>query len=1017
MKKSLLYGLFTLINICFASAQNELTVKGTILEKETKEGLVGVTILVEGSITGVTTDLTGQFRLTNLKKGSNLIISSIGMKSQMIKVVKSGEIIVMMETDVMRLDDVIVVGYGTSRKRDLTGSIVSVSGDDLKLSPDYSPVKALQGKVPSLMITNSGAAGGGPTIRLRGVGTLQSGTNPLYVVDGMLTDNIDFLSSNDITSIEVLKDPSSLAIFGVQGANGVIILTTNRAKEGKMTVSYDGYGGVQHVGSNDRVKLTNSQEFTQLYNELLKNQATDEKPYKAWHPDVEGNGTDWLSEVLRPAAITSHSITLASANEKASSVLSLGYFYQDGILKYDNYNRYNLRYASDYNINKSIKMGSNITLSRWSKTGPTANLWEAVRAIPTYTPYAPEKDHDAKKPGSQFTPSPSIQKDLGNPVATMELNKGTGESYGYRGVGNAYVEINFLKDFQFKASGYMDIGINLGSQFSPQYNVNNATSISSQKREMNSFSRNAAEYKKYQTDFLLNYKKQLGKHRMNATVGYTAYLKKENGFSASADTIGGKSMTIVPDEFWMLNQGSPEKKNCDDWYSSESFISYLARLNYSYADRYLLTATFRADGSSKFSPKNRWGYFPSIGIGWVISEESFMQGLNKQIDFLKLKASFGQLGNDKIGNYLWLPTINPTGQQVIVDGKTYYIPVANYQVDGNIHWEVMTGFDASIDGKFFNNRLNLELGYYTKTTRDLLAHVAPSVTVGDGYAITNAGSIRNSGLEFIIGWRDHIGELNYGISFNGSTLSNKVLKLGNKDTDIITGDYHRTSVGESVGAFYGYTQEGVFQNQAEVDAYNKKYTTNWISKPGDIRYADINNDHKITDADRSTIGSPLPSFMYGFNLNLEYKGIDFSVDFNGVQGNKILNRKKLSSYVQFNFYESALARWHGEGTSNVEPILDYKRSHNYLPSTNLLENGSYLRIRGIQLGYTLPKMILSKMGVSKLRFYVNAQNLYTFRSNTGFTPEIGGNILDGGIDDGGTYPIPTTVTAGLSFNF
>lgn len=1014
MKQRTFTFLLTVLCVCISYAQ-DIIVKGTVTDKELNEPMVGATVFIKGSTGSViTTDAAGHYEMKNLKKGNVLVFSSIGMKSHSFVVTESCEHHVMMESKASNLEGVVVVGYGTSKKRDLTGSIVSIKGEELKNSPQSNPVNALQGKVPSLMITNSGAAGGQANIRLRGVGTLNSSSNPLFVVDGMLTDNIDFLSPNDIVSVEILKDPSSLAIFGVQGANGVIILTTNRAKKGKMTVSYDGYGGVQYVGNNDRVKLTNANQFTGLYNELLQNQATPDKPYRAWYPDLFGEGTDWVDLVLRPAAITSHSMTIAHSTEKAQSVLSAGYFYQNGVLKYDNYNRLNIRYAGDYNINKHIKIGSNLTFSRWEKTDASANLWEATHAIPTYAPYGFAEDLDEENIGSKYNPSPSIQKDMANPVATMEINKGTGKSYGYRGVGNAYVELKFLKDFTFKATGYADIGINYNNKFFRKYDVNNGHSLSSQKRETNSFTRGTAEYEKYQADFILNYKKKIGDHRLTATAGYTAYMKRGKGFTAGADTIGGKDMYYVPEDFWMLSQGSVKTKSNGDWYSAETFISYLARLNYAFKDRYLLTATFRADGSSKFSPDHRWGYFPSVGAGWIISEENFMSFLRDKLDYMKLKMSWGQLGNDKIGNYMWLPTINPQGQQVIVDGKVYYIPVADYQVDKNIHWEVMSGFDVALESKWFGSRLSAELGFYTKTTRDLLAHVSPSVTVGSGYAITNAGSIRNSGFEFMLKWNDHIGDLNYGISFNGSTLKNEVLELGDNNSDIVSA-YHRTAVGHPIGSFFGYKQEGIFQNEAEIAAYNKQ--TSWVSRPGDIRYADLNNDGKINDKDRTFLGSPLPKFMYGINLNLEYKGFDFAVDMNGVCGNKILNMKKLSGFTVFNFYETALDRWHGEGTSNFEPILDNTRSHNFLPSTNLLEDGAYFRIRGIQLGYTLPKSFLQKFNVNKIRFYVNVQNLYTAKKNTGFTPEIGGSILEGGIDNGDTYPIPTTVTGGLSFNF
>jgi len=601
-----------------------------------------------------------------------------------------------------------------------------------------------------------------------------------------------------------------------------------------------------------------------------------------------------------------------------------------------------------------------------------------------------------------------------NPLAVMEINKGTNESYGYRTVGNVYAEITFLKDFTFRATGYGDIGLNTGSNYTPRFDVNNETSNSSHKSEKTSFSRNTGEYTKYQTDFILNYTKNKDLHRTTAMVGYTARVQESKGFSAAADSLVSPDMWIVPEDFWLLSMGSTQNKTNGDWYEAESFISYLARLNYSYANKYLISATFRADGSSKFSPNKRWGYFPSIGLGWVATEEEFIKSLTDKLNYLKIKASWGKLGNDKIGNYLWFPTINPKGQQVVVDGKTYYIPTVSNLVDENIHWEVVTGLDVGFESQLFESRLAFELGYFTKTTSDLLAYVAPPISVGAGYAITNAGSIRNRGVEFILAWRDKIGDFTYGISANGATLQNKVLSLGNDDSDIVTGKYHRTSVGHSVGALYGYVQDGIFQNQAEIDNY---FPASWASKPGDIRFKDLDGDEKITNKDRDFIGSSIPTFTYGINLNGSYKNFDMAIDFNGVYGNDIVNTKKLPTYAQFNFYSTALNRWHGEGTSTVEPTLDNSRGNNFEPSTNLLESGAYFRIRAIQLGYSLPKNLIKIMGANKFRLFVNAQNPITFKNNSGYTPEIGGGILNGGIDSGGTYPLPSVYTAGVTVNF
>jgi TonB-linked SusC/RagA family outer membrane protein len=1007
--KKLFVVLNLLLSVSILFAQNVQTIKGRVTDTQ-NESVPGVSVLVKGTFRGTNTDVDGQYTISASPQAI-LVFTCVGLQSQEIPVNNQTTINVQLKEQTYNIDEVVAIGYGVARKRDLTGSIVSIDGNNLKTSPDYSPIKALQGKVPGLVMTNSGAAGGSPTIRMRGVATVNASTNPLFVVDGMFVDNIDFVNPNDISSIEVLKDPSSLAIFGVQGANGVIIITTKRAEKGKMAVSYDAYAGVQVLTDRDRLKLTNASEFTMLYNEQLRNMnpsATE------WVPDLLGGGTDWQSEIFRPAKITNHGISVSQSTEKSSSILSLGYFLQDGIVNYNSYQRFSARWAGDYTITKNFKMGGNASLTRWDTDPATASVSNAAQALPTYFPNSPVEDHVPNNIGSYYTPAPGIQKDVPNPLAVMEINKGNSESYGYRTVGNVYAEIAFLKDFTIKATGYGDIGINTGSNYTPRFDVNNETSNSSHKSEKTSFSRNTAEYTKYQMDLIVNYNKNKDLHRINAMAGYTARVQESKGFSAGADTLVSADMWIVPKDFWLLNMGSANNKTNGDWYEAESFISYLARLNYSYADKYLISATFRADGSSKFSPNKRWGYFPSIGLGWVATEEDFVKNLTDNLDYFKIKVSWGQLGNDKIGNYLWFPTINPKGQQVVVNGKTYYIPTVSNLVDENIHWEVVTGFDAGFESRFYKNRLSIELGFFTKTTSDLLAYVAPPISVGAGYAITNAGSIRNRGIEYILSWRDKVGDFNYGISTNGATLNNEVLSLGNDDTDIVTGKYHRTSVGHSVGALYGYVQDGIFQNQAEIDNY---YPASWTSKPGDIRYKDLDGDQKITNKDRDFIGSSIPTFTYGFNLNGGYKNFDLAIDFNGVYGNKIVNTKKLPTYAQFNFYETALNRWHGEGTSNFEPALNTSRGNNFEPSTNLLESGAYFRIRAIQLGYSLPKKVLKLMGASKFRLFVNAQNPITFKNNSGYTPEIGGGILDGGIDSGNTYPLPSVYTAGVAVNF
>lgn len=1002
--------LVALVSAISLFAQN-VNIEGLIVDKKTNEPLIGATVMQKGTQNGTITNIDGLFSIS-VPKGSIVSISYVGYTSQEVVIQNTNKLQIQLISNSEALDEIVVVGYGTARKRDLTGSIVSISGESLKTTPNYNPVNALQGKVPGLMVTNSGEAGASPTVRLRGVATVNSSTNPLYVVDGMFIDNIDFINPNDITSIEVLKDPSSLAIFGVQGANGVIIITTKRADKGKLSVSYDGYVGTQVLLDRDRVKLTNASDFTMLYNEQLKN-ADPTSP--DWVPDLLGGGTNWQSYIFRPATITNHGITVSNSTDKASTVFSIGYFKQDGIVKYNDYQRFNGRWAGDYIISKNLKFGGNVNLSRWDESPASASVINTVQAIPTYLPYSPVADHDPNNIASYYTPNPGIQKDVPNPVAVMEINNGNTINYGYRTVGNVYAEISFLKNFTFKATGYGDIGINLGSVFTPKFNINNSTSNSSYKSDFNSFSRSSSEYTKYQADFILNYNKKIEAHKINVMAGYTARIQESQGFSAKADTLESSVHPyIIPEALKMLTEGAVLGKSNSDWYDAESFISYLGRINYSYADKYLASLTFRVDGSSKFAANHRWGYFPSVGLGWVITDEDFMSGIKDVLNYMKIKTSWGMLGNDKIGSFLNYPKIYPKGLQATYNGNTYYFPTFDYLVDPNLHWEVVTGLDAGFESQLFDNRLSFDLGYFTKTTSDLLARVIPPASNGNILEVTNAGSVRNSGVEFILSWHDKIGKFSYGASVNGATLKNEVLALGNDNSDIVSDSYHLTSVGHPVGAIYGYVQDGIFQNQTEIDNY---YPAPWTSKPGDIRFKDLNGDHKITSKDRTFIGTTIPTFTYGFSLNAAYLNFDLSVDFNGVYGNQIINTKKLPTYAQFNFYSTSLNRWHGEGTSNFEPILDTSRGQNFLPSTNLLESGAYLRIRSIQLGYNLPNNILKGIGISKLRVFVNSQNPLTFKNNSGYTPEIGGDILSGSVDNGSTYPIPSTFTAGLSVNF
>lgn len=993
-----------------AAAQNSVNVRGVVTAKKGGEPLPGVAVYVGDTYTE--TDYDGAYSL-DVPSGSLLSYTLSGMKTLQIRITEGGRYDVALDQEITELEETIVVGYGTQRRRDLTGSISVVSGDAVQNTPASNPLNALQGKVPGLYVVNSGAADGTPSIMLRGVSTVRASTAPLYIVDNMLTDNIAWLNMNDIASMEVLKDASSTAMYGVQGANGVIIITTKKADSEGTQVSYNGAVGVNIVHDRDRLSLCDADEFTLLYNELLTNMDPTSAP---WVPDITGKGTDWIDLVLRPAYYTNHTVTLGRGGKNGSSTNSLSWMHNEGVVKYNSYDNLNFRSNNEYKVGEWMKVGAQVNL-RTRKTNPAnVTLSTVARVIPTYDPWDSEDYWDENNLGSYFTPANNIQKDVGNPIATMYLTRNNSHSNAYQGILNGFVELYFLKHFTFKAAGYANYTYTLGDSYSPKYFVTNGGSASSQYRRFTSFSRSTGLSAQRQGDITLSYNRVTDKLRIGAVIGFTAKEYESSSFSASGDSLINGSYWNVEETMRMLNLTDELSRKNSDSYASNAFLSYLGRINLAFLDRYLLTATLRYDGSSKFGRNHRWGLFPSCGLGWVVSDEPFMKDAN-WLNFWKLRTSFGMAGNDKIGNYLAYPSINPRGTTITSGGQTYYIPVTAYQVDQNIHWEVVSAFDVGTDIRMFDNRLSSELGYYYKKTSDLLAHVAPTISVGNGYAITNAGSLCNQGIEFLVSWEDRINDFGYHISVNGSTIKNRVLALGNDDSYITSGNYHRTAVGYPVGSFFGYVADGVFQNQAEVDEWYRDHTTSYNFKPGDIRYADLTPDGRFDDKDRDFIGKTIPSFLYGINLKFTYKSFDLNIDMNGVEGVDILNTKYWQTYAQYNYYRAQLNRWHGEGTSQSLPILDNTRPQNQLVSTAYLEDGSYFRLRNVQLGYSMPKQVLNTLRLRQLYIYLQAQNLLTIKHTTSYTPEIGGSILSANIDDGGTFPIPTCYTFGVNLAF
>ncbi|MBX2965723.1 MAG: TonB-dependent receptor [Cyclobacteriaceae bacterium] len=999
MKRILLVMMFstTLGTIAWAQSRQ---VQGRVVAAEDNQPLPGVNVLVQGTQKGGVTDIEGNFSIA-VSEGENvLVFTFIGYKTQIVQIGGRQTIDVVMESDAFALEEVVVIGYGTQRKRDVTGSIASLKGSDVSDKPNANPLNAIQGKVAGVMVTNSGVAGASPTIQIRGVGSI-SGANPLYVVDGIFANNIDFVNPNDIASMEILKDPSSLAIYGVQGANGVIIITTKRAQKGQTNVNVSSYAGFQKV--IDFIDVTNAEQFKMLYNEELSNRGQAQYDFSNYTAN-----TDWQDLILRNAFITNHSLSITSASERHQTSFSLNYFKQDGVVKYDSYSRYTARLRDEFTINKHIKVGGDISIFRWTREPQTAGLNNAIWAVPVYAP---------KGPDGVYNTAPAFQRaQVSNPVAVMEFMKGTTISEGYRVVASGFVELNFLKDFTWKSVAYADLGFSKSRGYTPFYQYG-AVGETVQPNQFSSVRQRNGTNTTWQVDHTLTYSKEINNEHVFTVLG--GMTQQYIGSDFIEGSRQGKEPLIIPNhpDFWYLGIGDNDPTRTNNGGADEqAFLSFLLRANYAFKDKYLLNVSYRRDGTSKFNPFNRWGNFGSVGAGWVVTEESFMAN-NDIINFLKLKASWGRLGNDKIGNYLYYPLLN-TGVSGVFGENVYPAAIPQFIPNPNIRWEVVEGFDAGFEAIFLNNKFTAEASFYNRKTRDILVTIDVPGAVGASVSQVNAGTILNRGIELVLGWNDTFSQdWRYTINANVTTIHNEVLSIGdNVGYTIIAGPsgQSRTAIGHPIGAFFGYVQEGIFQSQEEINSAPNQQGT---IRPGDIRYRNVNDsDNAINDQDRTFIGSPIPDYTFGLSLGLSYKSFDLSVDLQGVAGNEIYRQRSSQTFAPLNYEANRLKRWVGPGSSNTEPIMDNARPNNFLPSTYFLDKGDYLRIRNVSLGYNFPSAVLERIKLKNAKVYVNAQNVFTFMKATGYSPEVGGSPVSFGIDNG-VYPIPATYTAGINLSF
>ncbi len=1005
MKKFLLLLLPLLLTLTAWSQDSEVT--GKVISGEDGLPIPGVNIVVEGTTRGTTTDVDGNYTIVLGPEETSLVFSFVGFRTVTEPVNGRSNIDITLEPEVTALDEIVVVGYGEQRKIDITGSVTNVEGEEITRQPAVNPVSGLQGRVAGVQITNSGAPGASPQIRIRGPGTVNGNVNPLYVVDGVWYDDISFLNPGDIASISILKDASSQAIYGVRAANGVVLVTTKSGKkDGATVVSYDGFVGSQVV--TNQVEMANGPQFAEMINEL--NVALGGPPS---YDDPSSFGTtDWFRQILRAGLISNHQVSVTGGGEKSTYNFSLGYLDQQGTVEGNEFKRYTARLQNSFQPFEWLNLGYTITgafmRSEDIPTGIFHEMYSASPITPVYYADGTYGDPYDYKAGSS---------NRFNPQATLDFFDQ--DALNYRMTGNVFAEATFLKNFKFRTSLGGDFAENELRNFQPEY-----TATLSQRRSISLLRRERSENRNWILENTLTYTNNDNEdHGITVLLGQGAQQYRFYKMISTAENVPNNSEA---DHYFRL--GNPDTRFVDDEGDLQTVASYFARVNYSFRDRYLLTASFRMDGSSKFS--ERWGYFPSVGIGWVISEEDFMQNQNI-FDNLKLRASWGRIGNSGVPSNTSVLRVTQTDALTYVGGNGGTMAGAsiNTITPPTTVWETSVGTDVGLEANFLDYRLYAEVDYYIKDTQDAIFDIPILGSLGTtgSTIVGNQATFRNSGFEFALTWQDQPNDdFSYSISGNLGINKNEVFEVstGANPIDQAVGTTGgatntRTVLGQPIGQFYGFNVVGIFQNQEDIDGYlssgGKVIQPNAI--PGDFKYADLNDDGVIDGNDHMFLGNPNPRNVYGLNTNWRFKTFDLTLDFQGVAGVEIYNATLGARFGTENFtrdfYEN---RWHGEGTSNEYPSTNIGGGQNYRANSFYVESGDYFRVRNIQLGFTLPSAITDRWNITSLRIYANAQNALNFFSYRGFTPEVGGEPTRAGVDTD-VYPMFATYNIGLNVSF
>ena len=993
----------------------EVRISGKVTSA-TGEPLAGVSVFVKGSRTGTTTDANGNFSIT-VPDDAVLVFSSVGYENVEVAVKGKTTVSVSLKQSEKVQDAVVVIGYGTASKRDLTGSIVKVAGKDVADKPNTNPVASLQSKVAGLSVVNNGTPGKAPDIRIRGTISIGS-VNPLFVVDGIFNDNIDYINPNDIESIEILKDPSSLAIFGVRGAAGVILVTTKRAKAGQVIINLNSSFGTKKLV--DKIKMASASQFKTLYEEEKLNIGVNTPfDYSLWTAN-----TDWIDAVTRTGKFNANNLSVSASTDKNKFTLGFGYTSDEGLIKHEKLEKILFSMNDEFKLTKAIKVGFSFNGERLNNPYDATGVLDQARKVIPIVPSG-TKNFYVKNPygldsfnRNLYYELPSIQNSgVVNPLIQLENEWNKTINIEYRSVASVFAEINFLRNFTFKSTFYTDMSTVNKRVYKPLYYSydlpTNSSFLYSPSTRVNE---DDNTYRKFQQDYILTYKRKIGDHSLTALGGFTTYY---SGVFQRFGVVNQSSTGApIPDDkrFWYISNkfGDAQSQRSSSSQSEKATVSSLFRVLYNYKGKYYLNASFRRDGSSQISPDNRWQNFWAIGGGWELTKEGFMS--NQHIfDFMKLRASIGVLGNQNTYgyDYPFYPDLKD-GAAAVFGNNIYVAFQPTYIPDRNLKWETVHAKDVALELSALSNRLHFEAGYFDKVTKDLMTFI-PGQN-GTTPRLSNIGSIKNSGLEFTASWDQKINkDLSLTVSGNLTTYKNKVLELVTKDFAIVNG-VSRTQVGSPIGSFYGYVVEGLYQSYA--DKLASPVNTEFSYGPGDFKYKDLNGDGKINTADRTVIGNPTPDFAYGGSINVNYKRFELGVDVGGVYGNEIYRSwgGTESPFQRVNYADFKINRWHGEGTSNWDPILGQDHRINYEASTYGIEDGSYFRIRNIQLAYNFDPKLLSKAMIKNLRLFANVQNMKTFKNNLGYTPEFGGGATQFGVDYAGGA-IPVVATFGINVTF